>query len=80
MTKRSSQDLTEFFAKTLAVQNIGPDDAMGKTRGWSSMDHIDLILTLEDWSGVPIPPDMIGELTSFLSIQAFLQENEVLES
>ncbi|MBI4805931.1 MAG: acyl carrier protein [Desulfovibrio sp.] len=80
MTKRSIQEFSSFFSKTLAVEDIGPDGAMGKTRGWSSLAHVDLILALEDWAGVPISPDLIGELTSVQSIQVFLREQEVLES
>jgi acyl carrier protein len=80
MTKRSTHEFRGFFTKTLAVEEIGPDAAMGKTRGWSSLAHVDLILALEDWAGVPIPPDMIGELTSIQTIQAFLTDNQVLEA
>ena len=80
MATRSSEEFSSFFTATLGLKELKPDDAMGSTRGWSSLAHVDLILALEDWAGVSIPPELIGELTSVTSIVAYLSENRVLDS
>lgn len=78
MTKRSFEDFQTFFNATLSVEGIDLQGAMGKTRGWTSLAHVDLILALEEWAEVPIPPDLIGELTSVSSILSFLHDNQVM--
>lgn len=80
MATRSSEELFSFFSATLGIKELKPSDAMGATRGWSSLAHVDLILALEEWADVCIPPEMIGELTSVQSIVAYLHEHRVLES
>jgi acyl carrier protein len=68
----TQEDLLAFIALKLRSKPLGPDAAMGKTRGWDSMAQVDLILSLEEKYNVRVPPDMFGELSTVTAILAFL--------
>jgi acyl carrier protein len=68
----TQEDLLAFMAQKLRCRTLGPDAAMGKTRGWDSMAQVELILSLEEKYGVQVPPDMFGELSTVPAILGFI--------
>jgi acyl carrier protein len=68
----TQEELMAFVAQKLRLKEIGPDAAMGKTRGWDSMAQVELVLSLEEKYGVSVPPDMFGELAAIPAILSFL--------
>jgi acyl carrier protein len=68
----TQEDLLAYIAQTLRCKVIGPDAAMGKTRGWDSMAQVGLLLSLEEKYGVRVPPDMFGQLITAQAILTFL--------
>jgi acyl carrier protein len=68
----TQDELLAFLAKKLRAKDIGPDAAMGKTRGWDSMAQVDLILALEEKYKVQVPPDLFGQLTTVPVILEFI--------
>jgi acyl carrier protein len=51
---------------------------MGRTRGWDSLAHVNLILDIERWAGVSVPPELVGELTTLQALAGYLREQEAL--
>jgi acyl carrier protein len=68
----TQDELLAFMAQKLRCKGLGPDAAMGKTRGWDSMAQVELLLSLEEKYGVRVPPDMFGELSTVPAILTFL--------
>lgn len=78
MSQKTMDDLTAFIGQTLRAGTIGPDAGMGRTRGWDSLAHVNLILALETWAGVPVPPELMGELTTVEALASWLNAQGVL--
>lgn len=78
MSQKTMDDLTAFIGQTLRGGTIGPDAGMGRTRGWDSLAHVNLILALETWAGVPVPPELMGELTTLETLADWLRAQGVL--
>ncbi|MGA7323957.1 MAG: acyl carrier protein [Rhodomicrobium sp.] len=68
----TQEDLLAFMALKLRCKALGPDAAMGKTRGWDSMAQVELLLSLEEKYSVRVPPEMFGELSTVPAILTFL--------
>ncbi|MCH8823966.1 MAG: acyl carrier protein [Planctomycetes bacterium] len=67
-------ELTEFIRSSLNLKDITEDSGMGKVRGWDSLNHVSLVMSMEEEYDIEIPPDMIGELTSVAEIVEFFKE------
>ncbi|KAF0235375.1 MAG: hypothetical protein FD177_129 [Desulfovibrionaceae bacterium] len=78
MSQKTMDDLAAFIGQTLKAANLGPDAGMGRTRGWDSLAHVNLILALETWAGVPVPPELMGELTTLETLADWLRAQGVL--
>jgi len=78
MSTKTGDELLAFIGRTLKVKNLGEDAGMGRTRGWDSLAHVNLILALEQWAGVSVPPELMGELTTVESIASHLSAQGVL--
>jgi len=78
MSQKTMDDLTAFIGQTLRAGTLGPDAGMGRTRGWDSLAHVNLILALETWAGVPVPPELMGELTTVEALASWLRAQGVL--
>lgn len=74
MRKKSLEELREFTGRTLGVKDLGPDPGMGRVRGWDSLAHVNLILAIEEWAGVSVPPELMGELATLEAIASYLRE------
>jgi hypothetical protein len=72
MNAKTMDDLTAFIGRFLKLSTLEPGAGMGVTRGWDSLAHVNLILALEDWAGVSVPPELMGELTTVEAIAAHL--------
>jgi acyl carrier protein len=70
-------EMLSLFASLLEVKEVKLDDEMGVVRGWDSLNHLNLILGLEERFGISIPPDRVGELTSVKAILGFCSEQGV---
>ena len=73
-------DLQEFIRRTLDVRELDSNAAMGKTRGWDSLNQVNLITALEGAYEIEIPPDMVGELASLPSIIKYFQTEGLLQA
>ena len=85
MAKKTMDDLTDFIARTLGasgpgVAGLGEDAGLGRTLGWDSLAHVNLMLSLEDWAGVAVPPELMGELTDAGAIAVWLRGQGVMAS
>ena len=78
MTAKTMAELTAFLAQALGLGNLDPDGGMGRTRGWDSLAHVNLMLDLEQWAGVRIPAEMMGQLTTVTAIADHLRVEGVL--
>jgi acyl carrier protein len=73
-------EVTEFIKKTLKLQDVDGASALGRNRGWDSMDHVELMLAFETEYGVTIPPELYGELTSVAMIVGWFREHGLLDA
>ena len=56
------------------IEDITQDAEVNLVSGWDSLNHIKLIMTLNQ-NGIDIPHAMIPDLTSFKALQGFIDEN-----
>ncbi len=63
-------------AEALGLAEIPPDAGLGRTLGWDSLAHIQVILALQRQLGLHIAPDLVGELTDVPAILRYLQETQ----
>lgn len=80
MARKTYADLAGFVAKTLRVKDLGPDPGMGRIPAWDSLAHVNLVLAVEEWAGVAVPPELMGELTTLEALAAHLAGEGVLDS
>jgi acyl carrier protein len=78
MPAKTMDDLTAFIGQTLKAGSLDPDAGMGRTRGWDSLAHVNLILDIEQWAGVSVPPELVGELTTLKALAGYLRDLGVL--
>lgn len=78
MSQKTMDDLAAFVSQTLRAGTLGPGAGMGRTRGWDSLAHVNLILALETWAGVAIPPELMGELTTLETLADWLRAQGAL--
>lgn len=78
MNAKTMDELAAFIGRTLKLKSLEPGAGMGTTRGWDSLAHVHLILALEEWAGVSVPPELMGELTTVEAIAAYLGAQGVL--
>jgi acyl carrier protein len=71
-------ELKSTLARILRLKEIDLTETMGKTRGWDSLRHIQLILELERVTAVQIPPELFGSLNTAQALMAFLRDNGAL--
>lgn len=72
-------EFKSVFSKVLKLKDVTLSEVMGKTRGWDSLRHIQLILEIERSTSVRVPPEMFGVLNSAQALLGFLRENGALE-
>ena len=87
MTGRNGADITgrdridAVFAAVLAL----PDPieawttAYGRTAGWDSVGHLQLILGLEEAFGISIDPDDVFEMRDYAAVQQILERRHAIE-
>lgn len=56
------------------VASIGPDSSMDTIAKWDSLQHMNLILAIEEEFGVSIPDDDAANVTSYALISIVLKE------
>lgn len=66
-------DFLEIMRKTLKLKALDADARLGRTRGWDSLGHIELIAILEERLDTSIPPELLGELTSVQSLLSYFK-------
>jgi acyl carrier protein len=71
-------EFREILARILRIKEVTLQEGMKTTRGWDSLRHIQLVLELERYSGVEIPPEVFGSLDSAQALMKFLQEHDAL--
>lgn len=61
-------DLLEVMKTNLGIANLTSTDGMGKTNGWDSLAHVQLIIELESITGKSLDGDLIARLTTVESL------------
>lgn len=74
----TADQVMEFMKSTMRLRRLAPDSAIGRERGWDSMNHVQLMLAFEGEYGIAIPADRFGELTDVPKILGFLRERGVV--
>jgi len=72
MHAKTMDELAAYVGQTLKVRELAPDAGMGRTRGWDS-------LAIEQWAGVSVPPELMGELTTLSAIALYLGEQGAIK-
>ena len=74
--ERLLQDLREIFCKVfdLTGSEYVDEAQVGLWNPWSSLRHVDLMMTLEQDLGINIPDEKISTLTSFRKIYSYLSQ------
>jgi acyl carrier protein len=69
------QQLKQVFAAVLKVDptSIEPDSRMGSIESWDSLQHMILMLALEEEFSVTIPLEDAARATSFAAIKSLLE-------
>ena len=73
------QEVMALISSTLRIADLKADAEMGKVRGWDSIRQVRLVLSLEEATGIEVPPDMFGEITSVDAILDFLRDENALD-
>jgi acyl carrier protein len=68
--------LRQVMASVLKVPvgAIGPDASMDNVPTWDSLQHMNLVLALEEEFGVSIPDEDAANVTSYALIKVVLEE------
>jgi len=74
----TEEQVVDFVRSTLNLPALEADAQMGMVRGWDSLRQVSLMLALEEFADVSVPPDLFAELTSVGAIIQFLDEERVL--
>jgi acyl carrier protein len=56
------------------VESIGPESSMDNIESWDSLQHMNLVLALEEEFGVSIPDEDAANVTSYRLIKLVLEE------
>jgi len=56
------------------VEEIGEESSIDSIAAWDSLQHMNLVLALEEEFGVSVPDEDAANITSFKLIRAVLQE------
>jgi acyl carrier protein len=56
------------------VSSIGPDASMDNIGEWDSLQHIKLVLAVEEEFGVSIPDEDVANVTSYALLKVVLRE------
>jgi acyl carrier protein len=56
------------------VEEIGEESSMDTIAAWDSLQHMNLVLALEEEFGVSVPDEDAANITSFKLIRTVLQE------
>lgn len=72
----NEEDLRQVMAGVFNVtaQEIGPDSSMDNIKSWDSLQHMNLVLALEEEFGVSIPDEDAANITSYALIRVVLDE------
>jgi Acyl carrier protein len=72
----NEDDLRAVMAGVLHVQieAIGPESSMDNIESWDSLQHMNLVLALEEEFGVSIPDEDAANVTSYALIKLVLEE------
>jgi acyl carrier protein len=75
MTKDVREQLAEIFAAVLGCDpaSLRDSDSNETVAGWDSVNHMQLLLTVEDAFGVQFAPEEFAELTTFGALRARLE-------
>jgi acyl carrier protein len=67
--------MREVFAAVLGCDPTGLDDqsSTATVRGWDSVNHMQLLLTLEDSFGVQFDPEEFASLTTFGALRTRIE-------
>ena len=68
--------LRRVMAAILKVpaESLGPDGSMDNIKSWDSLQHMNLVLALEEEFGVSIPDEDVGNITSYPLVKLVLEE------
>ncbi|MCO6437480.1 MAG: acyl carrier protein [Phycisphaerae bacterium] len=66
--------LLELAGEVLEIdpQELGPDDGIGRTAGWTSLAHLNLIVAIEETFDIRLPTSRLPELTTLGKLQGEL--------
>lgn len=67
-----------FVKQALGLEALAPDGGMGRTVGWDSFAHLELIAALEARFAVELPYDRIETLTTLAALTAFYREAGII--
>lgn len=63
--------LLELAAEVLDIDaaRLGPEDGVGKTPGWTSLAHLNLIVAIEETFDLRLPTSRLPQLTTLGRLQ-----------
>lgn len=72
----NEERLREIMAVVFQVPaaSIGPETSMDNVETWDSLQHMNLVLALEEEFGVSIPDDDAANITSYALVTVVLKE------
>jgi acyl carrier protein len=82
VTKGVDGRLRQVFSDVLGCDPaaLQEDDGPGKVRGWDSVNHMQLLLAIEDTLGVQFSPEEFATLTSFGALRRRLGRDDAAVS
>lgn len=66
-------DLIELFEEVLEC-SVDEDTSMDNCDDWDSMNHVNLILEIQDAYSIKIPSTDVEVLLSFSAVKAYLEQ------
>lgn len=78
MTNGTDDRLRQVFADVLGCQPaaLRDEDAPGSVAGWDSVNHMQLLLAIEDAFGVQFSPEEFATLTSFGALRHRIEDGQ----
>ncbi len=70
------EKLRQVMAHILRVpiNSIGPESSMDNVPSWDSINHMYLVLALEEEFSVSIPDEEVADITSYVLIRAVVNQ------
>ncbi len=72
--QQTIQDILSQIAPEADLSDVGPNEDLRTALDIDSMDHLNLIMGINDKLGIDIPEDDYGQLTTLQAIYQYIEE------